>query len=70
MPAKRDEMMDMEEEEVIDLSNPEVVQKYKAAAEVAHRLLFLFFSLFCDDVTIMFLNICLVDFFKQARWRR
>jgi len=26
-----------EEEEVIDLSNPEVVQKYKAAAEVAHR---------------------------------
>jgi len=25
------------EEEVIDLSNPEVVQKYKAAAEVAHR---------------------------------
>lgn len=39
MPAKRDEMMDMEEEEeVIDLSNPEVVQKYKAAAEVAHRL--------------------------------
>lgn len=43
MPAKRDEMMDMEEEEVIDLSNPEVVQKYKAAAEVAHRL---FLSLF------------------------
>lgn len=37
MPAKRDEMMEMEEEEVIDLSNPEVVQKYKAAAEVAHR---------------------------------
>jgi len=29
--------MDFAEEEVIDLSNPEVVQKYKAAAEVAHR---------------------------------
>jgi len=30
-------VLDMEEEEVVDLSNPEVVQKYKAAAEVAHR---------------------------------
>jgi len=29
--------MDFEEEEVIDLTNPEVVKKYKAAAEVAHR---------------------------------
>jgi len=29
--------IDMEEEEVVDLSNPAVVQKYKAAAEVAHR---------------------------------
>jgi len=29
--------LDFDEEEVIDLSNPEVVQKYKAAAEVAHR---------------------------------
>jgi len=27
----------MEEEEVYDLTNPEVVEKYKAAAEVAHR---------------------------------
>jgi len=27
----------MEEQEVVDLTNPEVVQKYKAAAEVAHR---------------------------------
>jgi len=30
-------VLDMEEEEVVDLTNPEVVQKYKAAAEVAHR---------------------------------
>jgi len=35
MASKAD--MEFEEEEVIDLSNPEVVQKYKAAAEVAHR---------------------------------
>ena len=27
-----------EEDEIVDLSNPEVVRKYKAAAEVAHRL--------------------------------
>jgi len=29
--------IDMEEEEIVDLTNPAVVQKYKGAAEVAHR---------------------------------
>jgi len=29
--------LDFDEEEIVDLSKPEVVQKYKAAAEVAHR---------------------------------
>jgi len=37
MATKAAADMEFGEEEVIDLSSPEVVQKYKAAAEVAHR---------------------------------